>query len=296
MKRLGFLGALLLLFGCEKQTLPPLQKPVVIVTLPPYETLVKQIASDAFEVRTLIPEGVDPHTFELSARDTQQFYGASAWFSTGDPQEKKYHITLKEHFPNLECVDLSTAITPLTYDQDTRFLERGDHHDQPGHAHDAIDYHIWMAPETLILQVHQIVKTLAKIDPTLKEHLEDQGDVLIDRLKELHQRFTTLLEPYKGDAILVTHPSYGYFTHAYGLEQISIEAEGKQVRLRDLVETFPTLKRASLRAVVAQPQTSTKPAELFASELELPLYTIDPNLADYEKTYQLLIDAIRHDS
>jgi zinc transport system substrate-binding protein len=295
MKLLRIFCCIPLLFGCGNTNTLPLQKPVIIVTLPPYETLVKEVVGDAFEIRTLIKEGVDPHVFELSAKDTEQFYGAALWFSTGDPQEKKYLATLQEHFPALEYIDLSKSFTPLTYEEDTKFLQHHTTHNTHDHHHASIDYHIWMSPEFLIPQVQQIVSMVRTMDPIASDFFVDRGDLLIDRLTSLNQRYKTLLEKYQGDAVLVTHPAYGYFTHAYHLKQISIESEGKEIRLKDLVETFPTLKTQSIRSVISQPQTSRKPAELFARELDLPLYTIDPNLADYEKTYNLLLQAITYD-
>ena len=79
---------------------------------------------------------------------------------------------------------------------------------------------------------------------------------------------------------IVFHPSWGYFAKAYGLVQIPVEIEGKEpkaAQIRDLIRKARELK---ITVIFAQPQFSTRSAELIAHEIEGRVVLADPLAAD----------------
>jgi zinc transport system substrate-binding protein len=83
----------------------------------------------------------------------------------------------------------------------------------------------------------------------------------------LDRDITRLLSGIGQRRFLVYHPAWGYFAKQYGLEQVAIEAEGKEpspVRLMALVRWA---REQSVKTVFVQKGFSTKGAEAIAREI-----------------------------
>src|SRR6185503_7280939 len=91
---------------------------------------------------------------------------------------------------------------------------------------------------------------LAEVDPVhAAEYRANLAQVLtgIDRLdREIRAR---LARPGAGRAFLVYHPSWGYFARQYGLEQIAIEAEGKEPGAARMIQLIDRARRERVRVV-----------------------------------------------
>ena len=66
---------------------------------------------------------------------------------------------------------------------------------------------------------------------------------------------------------LVFHPSWGYFAHAYHLEQVPIEIEGKNPKPAQMKELIEYAKEKGIKVIFIQPQFSTKSSEQIAKEI-----------------------------
>lgn len=281
----------LLLFGCVSKEPRKInsEKPLILVSLPPYTTLLREIGGEQIDIFTVIPAGVDPHSYEMTPRQMEKMSKASVWFWTGDPQEKKMVETISHLYPNLILINLSQSIPLLSYADDTIFLSQhsGDH------SHEGIDYHIWMSPIYLSYQAKKIYHTLHDLlqDPS---SLKIQYEHLQRELTEMHERYTHALLPYRDQSILSSHPAYGYFCSTYGLRQITLESEGKEANAKDITRAIHSLDRDEIRAVITQPQHNTKAAYLLGDYLKKPVYSIDPYATDYRKTFHSLVQAVEN--
>ena len=75
---------------------------------------------------------------------------------------------------------------------------------------------------------------------------------------------------------MVFHPSWGYFAQTYGLEQIPIEIEGKSPKPSQLKTLIEQAKKNRIRVIFAQPQISSKNANLIAKEIGGEVILINP--------------------
>ncbi len=84
-----------------------------------------------------------------------------------------------------------------------------------------------------------------------------------------------------GLQFMVFHPAWGYFASAYGLKQVPIEIEGKNPKPAQLKELIEHARESGVRVVFAQPQFSTKSAELVAREIGGQVAFADPLAEDW---------------
>ena len=75
---------------------------------------------------------------------------------------------------------------------------------------------------------------------------------------------------------MVYHPAWGYFAKEYHLEQLPIEIEGKEVKPKELQKMVEKAKSNNVKAILTQPEFSTKGAQVIANELGIKVVEISP--------------------
>lgn len=255
-------------------------KPLVLVSVPPYKTMVEKIGQNDVEVISIAPPSSDPHTFEPTAKQMQATANAKIWFQIGESFEKKLDPLI-----SAKKVDLRHGIALL----------RENHHHHHCHACGAEDKHIWLSPKQMAIQVDRIEQELSHLIPEKKEIFQKRKNQLVQELILTDQKLHDRLDPIKHRSFVVSHPAFGYFCHDFDLKQLSVEMEGKDPRPKDLEALLKEAKKTSAKIAIAMPQHNNRGTELVAKKLDLTLHQIDPYSADYFETLEKLSTAL-HDS
>ncbi len=267
---------LLFLFSCNSE--PVSEKPSVLVSVVPYAFFVEKIAGDALEVQILVPPGANPHVYEPSPKQVEKAYLAKVWFRLDEPSEKKIFSVLCEQNRAMKMVDLSEGLDLI-----------GDCH------HEGADKHIWLSPKLAEKQATLIAQTLGEMFPQMQQQFQKGLDSFLKDLESLDAEIGAKLKPFAGDALLVSHPAFGYYCREFGLKQLSIEYEGKDPLPQDIEQTLKEAKESHVRAVFTQIQYNNKGAELIAEKLHLPVYSVDPYASDYLENLRHITELIIHD-
>lgn len=270
MKKIFSILLLLLLIGCQKKD--TISKSDVLVSIAPYAYFVERIAGNTLVVDTLIPEDTNPHLYEPLPKQIDAISKASIWFRLGEPQEKKVLKILKEHNPSLIDTDLCYGI-PLISNQDDVCPS--------GHSHEGKDRHVWLSPKLARYQIKKIAAALIELYPQNKGFYLQNTKTLLKDLELLDIDIRTQLAPFKGQAILVSHPAFAYFCRDYKMLQLSVECEGKEPLPQDIEKLLHLARTHHVRSVLIQAQYNNKGAELIAKNLRLPVYLVDPYTKNY---------------
>ena len=125
--------------------------------------------------------------------------------------------------------------------------------------------------------------TIALIDlfPENKELYQKNFNNLMLDLMKLQKDLGLELAPFMGNAILVSHPAFGYFCRDFHLIQLSVECEGKDPRPRDVENILKKAEQYKVRCVFLQQGFNNRGAQLIGKKLQLPYYRIDPYARDY---------------
>ncbi len=272
MKKLFFFPvALLFLFaftGCQKKSIDLDQKPQILVSIPSYETLLSTIFEDSYEVVCVVPEGFNPHYFEVKPQDMQKIQSPVYYFGVQESFEPKLIEALKTRFPKMHDYNLIDALDPDDLIQD---------HHCSCHHHAHLDNHIWMSPRLLIKQIAFIEKIIGNLSASQQLKAENLKQALLD----LNHSMESDLKPMQGQALLVSHGSFAYFCRDFQFTQISIETEGKQPMPQDLEKIAEEVGKHRVLCVIAQIQFDQKGAKILSELLKKPFFEIDP----YSKNY-----------
>jgi len=278
--------AAVLLFGCtEQKQSQDRTKPLVFVSIPPQAGLVKAIAGDLVEVRTLIGEGQSPHSYEPTAHQLIALNETDAFFMIGIPFEK--HILKK-----MDSLYLGPPIVQTQNNIELRTMPHSHHDEHSTHAHGENDPHVWLSPTNAQIIATSIFQTLGKIDSKNITLYTQRYQQLMEELQQLDSEISTKLAPYKGSRIYVFHPSFGYFTDAYGLKQVSIELDGKSPTPHQLAELIEQAKNDGVKVVFVQKQFPASSAKVIADALGGTVVQLDPLAEDVVANLKKIANSI----
>ena len=77
------------------------------------------------------------------------------------------------------------------------------------------------------------------------------------------------------------HPAWAYFARAFGVEQVSVEVEGKEPTARQLAALVERAKADGARVVFGEPQTSGTAAAALARQIGARVLLLAPLSAHY---------------
>ena len=263
--------------GCSSPDPGP--PPDVVVTIAPLKAIIAPLLPPETTIHVLAPAGASPQTFSLKSSDARKAAGAKlvvyaaadldGWAAKLDAQQK---------------LELLPAV-PEHFQLHTDGAAGGD-----GHDHGPIDPHWWLDP----------IAVLA-VQPAIMDALEVAGipvdqakyDAFADELRQLHLALTAELEPVKGKAVALAHPSMGYFFNRFGLATAGIiePSPGKEPSPKYLQELAARMEEADAFAVATEPQMPEGPAKSLAENTGLPLITLDPlGGGEGRDTYSALLE------
>ena len=272
----------MLLWACssEKAT----DDNVYVVSIEPQRWILEQLVDTGTVIETMLQRGADPETFEPTINQRRRLAGSRIYFATG---ALPFEETIQEA---AECVYINTSegISPIYGTHSHSHNHVGHHH----HGNEMPDPHVW----TSVSGARQIARNMAK---ALMEETPDDTAKINERLARFESRLNTIdsmaaakLVGAKSKAFAIWHPSLSYLARDYGLHQISVGMESKEMSARQVREVIDHALADSVRVFFMQKEYDTRQAATINEALGSRLVTIDPLSYDWERQITLIIDEL----
>jgi zinc transport system substrate-binding protein len=276
--------AVLLSTGCKPATSSNGGgEPIVFVSILPQSGIAKRLAGDAVDVRALVGEGQDPHSFSATPQQTIALGKASALLTTGMPFEEALIGRLNGQ---IKIVDTLAGVK----------IREGEEHDGEGDEHDhhdhELDPHVWLAPEALKAQAQNIASALMEIAPEARLQIVANMTTLAEELDVLQADLLIRMKPHSGRTLYVYHPAFGYFADAYRMWQESVQIDGKTPTQKELIAFLKKAKEDEMKILFVQPQFDQKSADAIAKELGAKVESLDSLGEDPIATIKKIADAV----
>ena len=264
-------------------------KLTVAVSIVPQAWLVETIGGAHVEVVTLVSPGDSPATYLPSDAQISQLMRATVYFRIGVPFENGRWFQALRQVRTLHVVDTRKGIT-------LRRMTTRRGHDE-AHDHGGDDPHIWLSPALLETQAVTVATALCQLDPDHQTAYRANLAAVRATLEATDRAIRDRLEPIRGRAFLVFHPSWGYFADAYGLEQIAIESAGKAPSDHELTAVAAAARRGGIKVVFVQPQIEGNAARAVAQSIDGRVAELDPLAPDVPRNLlhvaEVLVDSYR---
>lgn len=275
-------GLLVLLSACKSKD----DKKVLAVSVEPQRALLEAIVGDRFEVVTIMPAEADPESFEPTLKTRGKLEKSAAYFTVGAlPFEQK----LTESLGNGEIVvDTSKGIVPIF----GTHSHHAEHHDSD-HHHDAMDPHTWASVKNARIIAKNMYEKVVQIDPDWKTYYTERYFFLDKALDSLDRAFEAQLKNIPNRNFAVWHPSLSYFARDYGLNQIAVGFENKEVSPSAMAQVIDKIRQSGTSLLILQPGTDPRAAKSLEGELRLKTLTINPLQYDWQQPLQHTAKALQ---
>lgn len=203
---------LIIVTGCQSEKVDveniPEVKLNVVCTIGMITDIVKNVGGDKIDITGIIGEGVDPHLYKPTARDTKLLKEADLIFYNG------LHLEVRITGSVLEKMEDKSKAIAVTDGIDRSQLR--DASDFLG----GYDPHVWHDVSLWMKVTENIRDTLQKRDSQNTEFYRINSDSYITQLQSLHYEMQKLSAqiPIKRRVLVTTHDAFGYLGKAYGFE------------------------------------------------------------------------------
>jgi ABC-type Zn uptake system ZnuABC Zn-binding protein ZnuA len=250
----------------------------VVATTSLLADVVVQVAGGAADVISLIPAGVDPHTFELAPQDLARLAQADVVFMNGFGLEASLLEALQNAGGQAPLIFTSQGIEALTLQELTSpdETERAPEPVQPG----AEDPHVWLDPNNVVVWTQNIETALAALDPGREAEYAANASRYEAELHALDAEIEQALAPLApSDRLLVTdHDEFGYFARRYGFTIVGVVIPGfssaAETSAEDLAALEDTARRTGVRAVFVSATVNRSLAQRVADDTGIRLVTL----------------------
>jgi ABC-type Zn uptake system ZnuABC Zn-binding protein ZnuA len=227
--------------------------------------MTKQVAGDRLQVDTLIPLGVDPHSFELTPADVTKIASTKVLVINGLGFESWLETTLKNSGSQAQVVDCSSGLTPrkLTAME----IDDGDHPEG--------DPHFWLDPTKAIHYVENIRDGLIKADPDGKDIYTANAKAYTAKLTDLDAWIAAEVAkiPANQRKLVTNHESFGYFADRYGFQVVGTIipsiTTGSDPSAQELADLVTRIKENKVKAVFLETGSNPQLAEQIAAEVKV---------------------------
>lgn len=249
-------------------------RPVVTVSIEPLRYFVQTIGGENFEVNTLVPAGASPETYELTPQQVVQISDSRAYFTVGTLGFEQARLKkLTENAPNLLVINTSDSIALLK-----------DHHDHGDHQHaDGIDLHTWVSTTSGKQIAHNVLRALCQVDTAHAALYQQRHDSLVQHIDALDGEIRATLRPLAQRTFMIYHPALGYFARDYGLQQISVEQDGREPSAERMQQLILQAQRKKVQVIFIQEEHAGRAARRIAEATGARIVSIAPLSAEWDK-------------
>jgi ABC-type Zn uptake system ZnuABC Zn-binding protein ZnuA len=246
---ISLIGILFCFLGANAQ--PP--KKLVVTTASIFADMAENIAGGHLEVKTIVPTGGDPHTYEPTPADARLVASADIILKNGLTFEGWLDGLIASANTEAKVVTITEGIDAI--------------HAQHKNSSDP---HAWMSAANGIIYIENIKNALVEFDPANKEVYEFNYGVYRKLLEELDTYIAEQIKkiPEKRRILITSHDAFEYYGRRYGLRLesvlgISTDAEAQT---SDMVRLAKVIRDNGVPAVFIETTVNPKLLQQIATD------------------------------
>lgn len=223
----------------------------VVATIHPLASIVGEVAGSA-DVRTLLPPGAHPDTYEARPRDAEAMAAADLLVRVGGAADA--------------WVGSPAGMPVVEFTEGMELTAGG-------------NPHVWLDPiRVRDVLVPRLLEALVDITPDSAAAFRERAAAFSDSLTALDAEIRELLAGAPTRRFIAAHPAWDYFAARYDLEPVGVlhASPGREVGTRELAELVRSARGGGVQAVIAEPQLGRAGVDALARELDARVEIADP--------------------
>lgn len=266
----------------------PREKPLVVTSFFPLYDFARQLGGTNFDVRCLVPAGVDPHSVEASAGSAKLVadsdlvlllgLGIDGWVDRlAKAEGRRQMATISGGIPTRKPTPV--ALEEFGKAEAGAHKHDHDHDHDHGHEHAVdVDPHLWMDPMIAQQLVKRIAGELITLAPQHKAGVEERQTKLVADIQKLHEDFEAAAKKFQKREVVTFHGAFSYLLARYDVKEAAIIQmfpgdEPSAAYLRKLVDL---VRSKGITVVFAEAEVSDRAAQVIAKEIGGSVEKLDP--------------------
>jgi ABC-type Zn uptake system ZnuABC Zn-binding protein ZnuA len=263
----------------------PQADPVVLTSTTFLADITRNIAGDRVEVGSLLPVGVDPHSYQPTPEDVARIEQSKLLIINGAEYEHFLESLLENAGGERETIEASAGLS-------VREEAESEH---------GVDPHLWLDPNNVVTYVENIREALTHFDPDGAATYQTNADAYINQLKDLHTWINEQVSqvPSEKRLLVTNHEALGYFSDRYGfmiigavvpsVSSVASPSAGEMAELIDLIKSSgaPAIFLDEVENPALAQQIADETGVAVITDLHLESLTDGPPAGTY-------IDMIKH--
>ena len=257
----------------------------IMTSTPILADWVNQITDNQPAVKSIMPYGVDPHSYTPGAKDIADIAELDLIFTVGPNYEAKSFSKFLENHPEIKEVHLIDYISPIENEDHDDHDEHGkkDDHDDDDHDehhdHGTYDPHFWFDPTKVIFAINKITEELSLLNPEDANKYQTRASEYTAELENLDAYIKESLSTIPKDHrnLMTVHESLGYLANRYDLNLVHAVIPNLDSSIgitpQNLVEAIKIIQENDIHALFLENETPEKTANTVAHETGIKIVT-----------------------
>ena len=257
----------------------------IMTSTPILADWVNQITDNQPAVKSIMPYGVDPHSYTPGAKDIADIAELDLIFTVGPNYEAKSFSKFLENHPEIKEVHLIDYISPIENEDHDDHDEHGkkDDHDDDDHDehhdHGTYDPHFWFDPTKVIFAINKITEELSLLNPEDANKYQTRASEYTAELENLDAYIKESLSTIPKDHrnLMTVHESLGYLANRYDLNLVHAVIPNLDSSIgitpQNLVEAIKVIQENDIHALFLENETPEKTANTVAHETGIKIVT-----------------------
>jgi len=269
MRRIALALALLLIAtGSLLPGAEAARKLRVVTTIPDLQSLAEAVGGDLVEVDSLTRGTQNFHEAEVRPSMMLKLRRADALIENGVELDAWADVAVTgANNANIVRgapgrIEISRGIQLLEVPTTRVDRSMGDVHPL-GNPHFSLD------PGLAPIITQNIVDGLARLAPENRAEFEKNRQAFLQKLEGQMERWTKVMQPFRGGKVIVYHPDFIYFLTRFGLVQVATleDRPGIPASPQHVVQIIRQMKAEQVKVILVEPWNDVKLAERVASEV-----------------------------
>ena len=235
----------------------------VMATTSVFADLARLALGDSVQIDSIIPAGVDVHTFEPSPSDAAKIAAADLILMNGlGLDEWAVSLVDAAHRSEADILRLGEGL-----DVSDAWSYLASPEAETEHAYDP---HVWLDPTGAAHYVQRIVDRVVQDRPELTNSVRTASAKGFVALQDLDAEVRALFSdiPEKNRKIVTFHDAFGYFARAYNITivGVAIASPGQDPSAREIAALIDAIRASGVTTVFSEVQFPSKVLTSIAAE------------------------------
>lgn len=226
----------------------------VVSTASIFADMAENIAGGHLEIKTIVPIGGDPHTYQPAPSDAKLVSSADLILKNGLTFEGWLNELIENSGTRGEVVLITEGVDAITSEK----------------YHNSADPHAWMDVSKGLKYIENIKDALVQLDPDNKEVYEFNYGVYRKQLEDLDLYIQTEIQkiPEQHRILITSHDAFQYYGKRYGIQLesvlgISTESEAQT---SDIIRLNRVIRENKVPAIFIESTINPKLLEQLAKD------------------------------